>query len=205
MAGIRQFDEDAALEKALALFWQRGYALTSMPELANATGVQRGSLYNAYHGKEALFLRVFALYRERFLGQLLESLDKPTLRGALKSFLSCVIASMRTGEPTRGCLTTKTALGGETLEQPVREALQGLLDDMEAMLLERLLRVEEGAQLAMPPGDAARLIVTFTRGIVVIERVYQDETRMRATADMLIGLLLGPVASRAQRRRPPGA
>ncbi|MCZ7153843.1 TetR/AcrR family transcriptional regulator, partial [Salmonella enterica] len=57
MAGVRQFDEGLALDKALALFWQKGYAATSMQELAAATGVQRGSLYNAYGDKETLFLR----------------------------------------------------------------------------------------------------------------------------------------------------
>jgi len=46
MAGIRQFDEEAMLEQALELFWQKGFANTTMQDLAAATGVQRGSLYN---------------------------------------------------------------------------------------------------------------------------------------------------------------
>ncbi len=67
MAGVRQFDEAAAMEAALSLFWRQGLAATSMPDLAGATGVQRGSLYNAYGDKEAIFLRAFDLYAERFL------------------------------------------------------------------------------------------------------------------------------------------
>lgn len=192
MAGVRQFDEDAALEKALALFWQKGFADTSMQELSAATGVQRGSLYNAYEGKETLFLRVFALYRERFLPQVRKSLEPPAMRDALRSFFDFVIGSMTTGVPTRGCLTTKTAFGGDIVDEPIRQALQTLLGGIEEILGERLSRPEKGVRLMLPPEEAARLIVAFTRGIVVIERVYRDKERLHATADSLITLLLGP-------------
>jgi TetR/AcrR family transcriptional regulator, transcriptional repressor for nem operon len=190
MVGVRQFDENEALEKALVLFWQKGFAETSMQELAAASGVQRGSLYNAYKGKETFFLRVFDVYKNRFLSQLRDTLDKPKLRDALRSFLATVIDSMTTGEPTRGCLTTKSAFGSNVIEPPVQRALQGMLDAFEMLLLDRLQKREKGVRLMCSPEDAARLIVTFTRGLVVIERVYQDKARMLATADSLIALLV---------------
>lgn len=191
MAGVRQFDEDEALEKALVLFWQKGFAETSMQELADATGVQRGSLYNAYKAKGTLFLRVFDVYKDRFLSQLRDTLSKPKLRDALRSFLKTLIDSMTTGEPTRGCLTTKSAFGSNVIEPPVQQALQDMLDAFEGLLIERLTKGEKGVRLMCPPEEAARLIVTFTRGLVVIERVYQDKARMLATADSLIALLVG--------------
>ncbi|MEX3629140.1 MAG: helix-turn-helix domain-containing protein [Burkholderia sp.] len=77
MAGVRQFDEGEMLDKALALFWKKGYADTSMQELAAATGVQRGSLYNAYRDKETLFLRVFKVYAARFLEGARRTLEAP--------------------------------------------------------------------------------------------------------------------------------
>lgn len=190
MAGMRQFDEEAMLEQALELFWQKGFANTTMQDLAAATGVQRGSLYNAYGDKDALFLKVFERYRLRFLGQVGEALAPPRLRDALRSFLSFVISSMITGTPTRGCLSTKTALGSEVLDPTLQGALRLLLDDIEAALVERLSRDGESESLPMPVRQAARLIVTFTRGLVVIERVYADEKRLRATADALVKLLL---------------
>ena len=61
MAGVRQFDEGAMIATALDLFWRQGLAATSMPDLAQATGIQRGSLYNAYGDKETIFLRSFDL------------------------------------------------------------------------------------------------------------------------------------------------
>lgn len=190
MVGVRQFDEDEALEKALELFWRRGFAATSMQDLAVATGVQRGSLYNAYQDKETIFLRVFDMYRERFLAQLRGSLERPKLRDALRGVFDVVIGSMTTGAPTRGCLSTKTALAGEVVEEPFREALTVLLDSLEEILCERLSRPEKGVRLNLPPRDAARLIVTLTRGMVVLERVYRDEKRLKTAAGSLTALLL---------------
>lgn len=189
MAGVRQFDEEAVLDKALALFWKKGYAETTMQELAAATGVQRGSLYHAYQGKDALFLKVFDLYTNRFLEQVEASLDKADLAAALTAFFEFVIDSMTAGTPSRGCLTSKTALGGETIEEPVRQVLQTLVDRLESALRECLER--SGVDLMTTPAEAARLLVTMTRGMVVIERVYQDTSRLRDTATMLVRLILG--------------
>jgi AcrR family transcriptional regulator len=192
MVGVRQFDEGEALDKALTLFWQKGYAQTTMQDLAEATGVQRGSLYNAYRDKETLFLRVFGVYRDKYVGKMRQAMDKPELREALESFFGFVIKSMRTGAPTRGCLSTKTAVGIEELDVSIRSEIRDLLDEIEAALHERLSRPGESEQLALSPQDAARLIVTHTRGLVVIERVYRDEKRMRSMADLLIRLLFKP-------------
>lgn len=195
MVGARQFDENETLDKALCLFWRKGYAQTSMQDLADATGVQRGSLYNAYQSKGALFLRVFGVYRETYVGKMREALDKPVLREALQSFFDFAIKSMRTGAPSRGCLSTKTAVGVEELDASIQSAIKDLLDEIEAALLERFSRPGQAEQLTLSPVDAARLIVTQTRGLVVIERVYRDEQRMRSMADLLTQLLLKPKVS----------
>jgi TetR/AcrR family transcriptional repressor of nem operon len=190
MAGVRQFDESEALDKALALFWKQGYSNTTMQELAAATGVQRGSLYNAYGDKETLFLRVFGVYRERYIQQMRDALDDPDPRTALRRFFTFAIKSMTTGMPSRGCLSTKTAVGTEELDGPLRAAIRDLLDEIEAALHERLSRADAKERLTMEPRQAARMIVTMTRGLVVIERVYQDEKRLRMMADLFIDQLL---------------
>jgi AcrR family transcriptional regulator len=190
MAGVRQFDEEQALDKALGLFWQQGYSKTTMQELAAMTGVQRGSLYNAYGDKETLFLRVFDVYRQRYVEQMRQALDKADLRTALRGFFTFAIRSMTTGMPTRGCLSTKTAVGTEALDEPIRSAIRGLLDEIEAALYARLTRADAKDRLALEPRQAARIMVAMTRGLVVVERVYQDEKRMRAMADQLIELVL---------------
>jgi len=190
MAGVRQFDESEAFEKALELFWRKGYADTSMNDLAQATGVQRGSLYHAYGGKDVLFLRAFEVHAARYLEQARAVLAKPaTHKAALDAFFDFIVDWLLVGEPARGCLTTKTAFGGEVVDEPIREALAGLLDELEAAVRDRLAQPDRGPAPALPPAKAARLVIAVTRGMVVFERVYRDRKRLRATADALMELL----------------
>ncbi|MFI8185729.1 TetR/AcrR family transcriptional regulator [Actinacidiphila glaucinigra] len=191
MAGRRQFDEQHTLGRILDVFWNQGYGATSMQDLATATGVQRGSLYNAYRDKETLFLRVFRDYADAFVAEAAATLDQPDVRRALEDFFDFTIASMTRGTPARGCLSTKTATDTQADAEPIRIAIRGMLDRLEGVMAERLSREDAAGLLTVPPTEAARVLVTMTRGTVVIERVYQDADRLRATARSLIAMVLG--------------
>jgi AcrR family transcriptional regulator len=190
MVGVRQFDEQDAFEKSIALFWRKGYAETSMKDLAEATGVQRGSLYNAYGGKDALFLRAFGIYASRYLEKARQSLARPTLKASLNSFFEFIIAWLLEGEPARGCLSTKMVFGGEAVEPPIREAVAHLLDELKAAIRERLQQPDKTGRLALSPEKAAQLVLAVTRGIVVLERVYaSDRKHLREPVDALLAVL----------------
>ncbi|MFI2301445.1 TetR/AcrR family transcriptional regulator [Actinacidiphila glaucinigra] len=191
MAGRRQFDEQYTLGRILDVFWNQGYGATSMQDLATAGGVQRGSLYNAYRDKETLFLRVFRDYADAFVAEAAATLDQPDVRQALEDFFDFTIASMTRGTPARGCLSTKTATDTQADAEPIRIAIRGMLDRLEGVMAERLSREDAAGLLTVPPTEAARVLVTMTRGTVVIERVYQDADRLRATARSLIAMVLG--------------
>ncbi len=190
MAGVRQFDEDSAFTQALDIFWRKGFRSTSMLDLAEATGVQRGSLYNAYGDKEEIFVRVFERYTGRFIADARKALDKPDLHDALTAFFTFVVRSITQGTPTRGCLSTKTAIEIDPESPRLRAALQRMLDELEAAVLSALTTKEARARLAVPPQQAAGVIITMTRGIAVMERVYEDPKRLKQTALALVDALV---------------
>jgi AcrR family transcriptional regulator len=198
MAGIKQFNEDQALERAMHVFWRRGYGATSMQELAQATGVLRGSLYNAYGDKQAIFLLAFARYQRNYLDAVHEHMRLADPVAALRAYFAYVIKSMSELAPaledgaaprTRGCLTTKIATDETAMDEPVRNALRGMLEGLAQVLEERLSAPDAATRLPLSPHDAARLLVTFTRGNVVMERIYHGPQQLQATADSLIQLL----------------
>ncbi|MYM37649.1 TetR family transcriptional regulator [Duganella sp. FT94W] len=198
MAGIKQFNEDEALEQALHVFWRKGYGDTSMPDLAKATGVQRGSLYHAYGDKQNIFLRAFARYQRNYLDMVRRHLQLDDPVAALRAYFAYVISSMSITVPqedgtpsshTRGCLTTKIATDETAMDEPVRAALRDMLDGLAAALEERLSRPDAKSRLPLPPKDAARLLVSFTRGNVVMERIYHDQQDLQATVDSMLEVL----------------
>lgn len=189
MVGKRKFDEDDTLLKALHVFWEKGVGATTMQDLSEATGVQRGSLYNAYRSKEEIFLLAYNHYREKMLAEAREALAKPTIAASLRSFYAWAIKSMTSGEPSRGCLTTKTAIELASENDFVRLAIRQFLDDLEGVIRERCERENGSDTLAVDAESAARILVTYSRGIVVMERIYQDPDRLRASANALVRVL----------------
>jgi TetR/AcrR family transcriptional regulator, transcriptional repressor for nem operon len=210
MVGVRQFDEDETLSSALEVFWSQGLAATSMPDLARATGVQRGSLYNAYGDKETIFLRAFDIYAARFQAAVEAILEGEDAGRMLRRFFETAISNMTSGSPPRGCLTTKTATDGSIASEHIRQKLQDRLNRLASLVEAALDRPAVRRQLALKPADAASVVVTFTRGLAVMERVYSDrEALLRAAYALTRALLINPAAGssapRAARRRPAQA
>lgn len=190
MVGARQFDENALLEVALETFWQNGFSATSMIDLAEATGVQRGSLYNAYGDKERLFLLAYDRYASRFLASVRQALSHPDPAVALTTLLKEIIASESEGSPSRGCLTTKTAielpLAGKAIEARIRR----LNEDLTALIRDALSTPAARRKLSCDPGAAAELAVTFTRGLAVMERACRNPRHLEKMAQQFVRILL---------------
>jgi len=196
MVGTRQFDEDALLEAALNTFWQNGFTATSMIDVAEATGVQRGSLYNAYGDKERLFLLAYERYSIRFLDSVRQALSHPDPTVALTVFFKGIVASMSEGAPSRGCLTTKTAielpLAGKAIEARVKQ----LIEDFTALIREALSTPAARRKLSCDPDIAADLVVTFTRGLAVMERAFRNPQDLEEMAQQFVRVLLPEVRRR---------
>ncbi len=62
MGRPKNFEPDVVIAQAMETFWTNGYAGTSPAELAEATGVAKGSLYHAFGSKRDLFDKALALY-----------------------------------------------------------------------------------------------------------------------------------------------
>src|SRR6202011_4012331 len=87
MGRPRAFDVDRALDRALHLFWRKGYEGTSLSDLTQAMGINRPSLYAAFGDKEALFRRALDRYADGPAAHVRAALDQPTARAVVDHFL----------------------------------------------------------------------------------------------------------------------
>ncbi|WP_322410592.1 TetR/AcrR family transcriptional regulator [Microbacterium invictum] len=116
----RSFDSDAALEKALAVFWEHGYEGASLALLTDAMGISRKSMYAAFGNKEDLFLKVLQLYEKGPGSYARESVAASTAREVARAYLDgAVRAGTQPGRPS-GCFGVRAALAvgvtGETAQ-----------------------------------------------------------------------------------------
>jgi len=194
MAMVRQFNEEAVLGKVLEQFWVKGWQATSMADLAEATDVQRGSLYHAYGSKERLFQLAFDRYAESVLTESRQALDAPSARLALEQFFDASIRSMTADMPPRGCFTTKTAVESDAVGELIQRRVRDLLEQLETVIAEALSCDALRSSLVVPPDKAAQAIIAFTRGLAVMERIYHEPSRLRDLAALQIMLLVRPEA-----------
>lgn len=192
----REFDHDEVLRIAFDQFWRKGVRGTSLADIARDAGVQRGSLYNAFGSKEALFLVAYERYAGEYLKSVGKALGSGTLRKRLTAFFDMTIKNMCAGSPSRGCPTTRglMELGsaeGEGLDDNARKAFADLITRITALVREALL---EGATRGEFKGNAeaaALHIVTVTRGLAVLERAFGDEKQLRKIAKQTVEFVMG--------------
>ena len=88
MPRVKLFSKDEALQKAMELFWEKGYASTSLSDLTTHLGIGKGSFYATFNSKQELFEEAFELYRKTQVGLLQQLLNsEPDVKVGLKKLL----------------------------------------------------------------------------------------------------------------------
>src|SRR5437016_6245784 len=119
----RAFDCDQALDRALQLFWEKGYEGTSLSDLTRALGINRPSLYAAFGNKEALFQKVLDRYVGGPASFVREALNEPTARAVAERLLRDAAEAQTDPCHPRGCLLVHGALTCGAEADPVRREL----------------------------------------------------------------------------------
>src|SRR5262249_36617440 len=110
MVGTRQFDHDAVVDRAMMMFWRKGYGGTSIDDLEKATRLRRGSLYNAFGDKQGLFVAALKRYETTVGQERTKQLSNLDPYRAIEGFLDILVAKMSEPSRPRGCLHTNTSL-----------------------------------------------------------------------------------------------
>lgn len=188
MGRPREFDEKDVLATALETFRSRGYAGTSMRDLAERTGVAASALYRTWGDKHQLFLRCMDSYASDQAGSLKKYVETD---GPVLPSLSEWIGSRIVGAP--GCLIVNTAaeLGTDdaATASRARAAWAVLTQMIESALHRGQTTGEIGNTVDIPAMSQALLTVVI--GLRVRGRAGEDAAMLRATFDSVLGALAG--------------
>ncbi|MEV7682121.1 TetR/AcrR family transcriptional regulator [Streptomyces sp. NPDC088341] len=188
MGRPREFDIDEALERAMQVFWERGYEGASLSDLTKAMGITKPSLYAAFGNKEELFRKALERYTEGPADYGTRALEEPTARGVAEAILrGAVRTTTRPGSPA-GCLVVQGALASSDAGRPAHDMLVEWRNDSGLRLEERFRRAVDEGDLPRDadPRQLARYVMTVTFGIAVQAADGLGRDELQDIADMAL-------------------
>lgn len=193
------FDREAALNKAMLLFWEHGYEATSLNALTSALGVTPSSIYSAFGDKKTLFFEALELYMTGG-GSLQMMLDQaPTARAAVQQMLLGAAAGF-TGECTpKGCLLASAAVSCSADAGDVRQALGARRRGIEAQVRDRIAAgIRQGDVPADADADAlAAMAMALIQGMSTLAR--DGAAREKLNRIVMVALQGWPLQATAHR------
>jgi len=192
MARPREFEREEVVTKALAVFWRQGYQATSVQDLVEATGLNRGSLYDTFGDKHGLFLAVVEHYRTTVTARRLARLEEPGLaREKIAKFFTDVIEFSVGEGRLLGCLMTNSAIELAPHDRDTRLAVAANMGAMEATFRRVLARAKKEGELAADksPADLARFLTATANGLRVMAKVTPDRATLRSVVRIALQAL----------------
>lgn len=169
----KSYNETEVLDRAMTAFWAHGYEATSMNDLVEATGINRGSIYSAFQDKHTLFVRALKHYdryhRSDFLARI-QQLNLP--RPAIMAVFDAAVDSRTGAQSPSGCLLVNTALELSDHDPEVAEIVRQSLVEVEEFFR---LMIEKGQMDGTinrdrNPADTAQGLLGLFMGLRVLSR-----------------------------------
>ena len=188
MARTKAFDTDQALKRALHLFWKQGYEHTSMQDLVEAMGINRGSLYDTFGDKHSLYVmaveKYLSDYSMRDVRQAMAEgeVDPKTVIAALLRRMAREAAGK---ERARGCFLTNTIVEIGRADGAIAARARSAIEDMERILTDLIAEGQKRGQFTnhRDAPALALFLVNTMQGLRVLSKIYEDGDRLDEVVD----------------------
>jgi TetR/AcrR family transcriptional repressor of nem operon len=188
----REFDREEVLDRAVDVFWERGYEATSVQDLVDAMGIQRGSLYNTFGDKRTLFLAALKRYEQVQVSRVVEVLKRPgPVRDTIRSVLEGVVRDEAGCAVRRGCLAVNTAVELGCLDPNVAARATAALRRVEDAFEQALRRAQEKGEIerTLDVRALARFFTSSLQGLRVMSKAGAEQGELRDVAEVTLRAL----------------
>jgi TetR/AcrR family transcriptional repressor of nem operon len=192
MARKKDFDEDELLERAVNLFWRKGYHATSAQDLVDELKINRSSLYNTYTDKKTLFTKSLKQYQQKQTNAMLAMLDKADDAAiTIKQIFDNLVNESIADTLLKGCFMVNTAVELAGVDQEVGVIVNENNKSVEDGLTKLIEKSRRSGKLSskVEPRTLARFIFANITGIKVAARTGADKQTLQDIADVAISAL----------------
>ena len=192
MARPREFDPDTALERAMQLFWSKGFEATSLDDLCDATGLARSSLYAAFGDKRTLLLQSLERYEARIDSFVGGSLDRRVpIREAMDAFIDDLIDRIVAGPGRRGCFLGNCAAEFARSDREAVAKVRHGLERIEATFAAAFERAQARGEIAADADTIAlaRFFLAAIQGLRLVGKANPDRRALEDVKRVMLTCL----------------
>jgi len=188
----KNFDIDEATQKAIEVFWAKGFEATSISDLVDAMEINKGSLYNAFGSKNDLFLTALRRYdcdnRKKTLAHL-EAMNAPV--EAIRQLFDGLVDKSLADPARKGCLLVNTALELPNHSEDVQGMVTSALDEFEQFFKNSIRLGQRCGDIprTVDPETAAKALLTLVVGLRVLSRGVFDGVSLGAIRDQAMQIV----------------
>ncbi len=184
----RTFDPDEVLERAMRIFWRKGYAASTLSDLTRAMGMNRASLYAAFGNKESLFRRVLERYTDGPFSYFRRSLGAATAQEVARGLLHGGAALATSARYPAGCLWVRGSLS-------LGEGSPGMRREMISRRRAALIELEKRLRRAVEEGDLPTdadpgALARFLQAVILGTAVQAANGATRADVDAVMEIAI---------------
>lgn len=190
MARPKEFDRSDVLEKAMQVFWTKGYARTSVRELVAAMGINRGSLYDTFGDKQALYLTALELYCTGRARPMPTGSDgESALRVIRRHFEAVAKAGPRAGK--RGCFISNTIAEFSGQDNTISQAARAGVERIEAALTRLVAQAQSAGEIRRDrdPRTLAKFLTSSLNGLRLMAKANIAKAELDGIVEVTLSAL----------------
>ncbi|MFQ6602583.1 TetR/AcrR family transcriptional regulator [Flavobacterium sp. C3NV] len=181
MARTKEFNEDQALDKAIEIFWHKGYNGTSAQDLVTHLGLSRSSLYDTFGDKQKLFAQSLRRYQKNAQNQIVELFDQSTnIKETLQDIFKQAVIESLEDRITKGCFMVNSSVELAMHDEEIAKIVKNNSQTMEEVFTKAVLKGQNEGHIskAIDAKVLARFIFNNYSGIRVLARTGEKDKQV---------------------------
>ncbi|MBC8034111.1 MAG: TetR/AcrR family transcriptional regulator [Chitinophagaceae bacterium] len=190
MARLKEFDENEVLDKAIGLFWAKGYNGTSAQDLTECLGISRSSLYHTFNDKRTLFVMALKRHKYESVAVMCNMFkESDNVYETFKRIFQTTVAESMDCKAPKGCFLVNCAVELAPHDEEIAEIVRGNFRDVEELFSTAIKKGQEAGQISkkLNARSQGRIIFNILTGIRVAARSGADK---KVLDDIIRNMLL---------------
>jgi TetR/AcrR family transcriptional regulator, transcriptional repressor for nem operon len=205
MSRTKTISDEDVVQRAMVLFWKKGFEATSINDLVDATGGNRFGLYAAFGDKRGLFLQSLNHYAKTFVTRALADVERPAagikdIRGYFERLVDLAEAW---GLPSQGCLMANSMTEIAPHDSAILEKVRAHFERVRRGFEHALCNAKKQRDLPkeFDPAKYAQFLAVSAQGLWAYSRICNDAAELRCYVSTLLHPISRTNTLKSQRRK----